>query len=174
MAERFGSQNYVDGGIVGGSAWESESGTRLYLSGGRSKEITALFDNSPLETNIILGEIGAASAMKMVFSAYTKGTTALLAAILGVAEKEGVRNILESQWGQAFTEQTHQRITGNAAKAWRFEGEMREIAATFENAGLPGGFYSAAAEVFEKLSQFKNEPTAYIVELMKALNQPDN
>ena len=145
MAEKFGSQNYVDGGIVGGPAWESESGTRLYLSGGRSKEITGLFDNSPLETNIILGEIGAASAMKMVSSAYTKGTTALLAAILGVAEKEGVRNILESQWGQAFTEQTHQRITGNAAKAWRFEGEMREIAATFENAGLPGGFYSAAA-----------------------------
>ena len=112
--------------------------------------------------------------MKMVSPAYTKGTTALLAAILGVAEKEGVRNILESQWGQAFTEQTHQRITGNAAKAWRFEGEMREIAATFENAGLPGGFHSAAAEVFEKLSQFKNEPTADIVELMKALNQPDN
>ena len=174
MAEKFGSQNYVDGGIVGGPAWKSESGTRLYLSGERSKEITTLFDNSPLETNIILDEIGAASAMKMVFSAYTKGTTALLAAILGVAEKEGVRNILESQWGQAFTEQTHQRITGNAAKAWRFEGEMREIAATFENAGLPGGFHSAAAEVFEKLSQFKNEPTADIVELMKALNQPDN
>ena len=69
IAEKFESQNYVDGGIVGGPAWESESGTRLYLSGGRSKEITALFDNSPLETNIILGEIGAASAMKMVSSA---------------------------------------------------------------------------------------------------------
>ena len=34
--------------------------------------------------------------MKMVFPAYTKGTTTLLAAILGLAEKEGVRNILES------------------------------------------------------------------------------
>ena len=51
---------------------------------------------------------------------------------------------------------------------------MREIAATFENAGLPGGFHSAAPEVFEELSQSKNEPTADIVELMKALNQPDN
>ena len=83
--------------------------------------------------------------MKMVFPAYTKGTTTLLAAILGVAEKEGVRNILESQWGQAFTEQTHHRITGNTAKASRFEGEMREIVATFENASLTGGFHSAVA-----------------------------
>lgn len=171
IAERFGYQNFVDGGIVGGPAWKSESGTRLYLSGDRSKEIAALFNNSPLETTIIPGEIGAASAMKMVFAAYTKGTTALLAAILGVAEKEGVRNVLESQWGQTFTEQTHQRVVANSAKAWRFEGEMQEIAATFENAGLPGGFHAAAAVVFERLAQFKDEPAADIVELLKALNQ---
>ncbi|HIL82563.1 MAG TPA: DUF1932 domain-containing protein, partial [Pseudomonadales bacterium] len=123
---------------------------------------------------IIPGEIGAASAMKMVFAAYTKGTTALLAAILGVAEKEGVRNVLESQWGQTFTEQTHQRVVANSAKAWRFEGEMREIAATFENAGLPGGFHATAAVVFERLAQFKDEPAADIVELLKALNQSRN
>lgn len=172
IAERFGYQNFVDGGIVGGPAWKSESGTRLYLSGDRSKEIAALFNNSPLETTIIPGEIGAASAMKMVFAAYTKGTTALLAAILGVAEKEGVRNVLESQWGQTFTEQTYQRVVANSAKAWRFEGEMQEIAATFENAGLPGGFHTAAAAVFERLAQFKDEPAADIVELLKALNQP--
>ena len=171
IAERFGYQNFVDGGIVGGPAWKSESGTRLYLSGDRSKEIAALFGNSPLETTIIPGEIGAASAMKMVFAAYTKGTTALLAAILGVAEKEGVRNVLESQWGQTFTEQTYQRVVANSAKAWRFEGEMQEIAATFENAGLPGGFHTAAAAVFERLAQFKDEPAADIVELLKALNQ---
>ncbi len=174
IAERFGYQNFVDGGIVGGPAWKSESGTRLYLSGDRSKEIAALFNNSPLETTIIPGEIGAASAMKMVFAAYTKGTTALLAAILGVAEKEGVRNVLESQWGQTFTEQTHQRVVANSAKAWRFEGEMQEIAATFENAGLPGGFHTAAAVVFERLAQFKDEPAADIVELLKALNQSRN
>ena len=174
IAALFGYQHFVDGGIVGGPAWESESGTRLYLSGEKSKEIEALFDNSPLETLIISGEIGAASAMKMVFAAYTKGTTALLAAILGLAEKEGVRNVLESQWRQSFTEQTHQRVVANSAKAWRFEGEMKEIAATFENAGLPGGFHTAAADVFERLAQFKDEPAANIVELLKALNRSDN
>ena len=172
IAEQFGYQHYVDGGIVGGPAWKSKSDTRLYLSGDRSNEIAALFDNSPLHTAVINGEIGAASAMKIVFAAYTKGTTALLTAILGVAEREGVRNVLESRWGPAFTKQAHQRVTDNSAKAWRFEGEMLEIAATFENAGLPGGFHVAAAEVFEQLAQFKNEPAANIVELLKALDQP--
>lgn len=171
MAEQFGYQNFVDGGIVGGPAWKNESGTRLYLSGDRSNEIAALFNGSPLHTTIISGEIGAASAMKMVFAAYSKGTTALLTAILGVAEKEGVRHVLESQWGQDFTEKTHQRVAGNSAKAWRFEGEMREIAATFDNAGLPGGFHTAAADVFNQLAQFKDEPAADIVELLKVLNQ---
>lgn len=51
---------------------------------------------------------------------------------------------------------------------------MLEIAATFENAGLPGGFHVAAAEVFEQLAQFKNEPAANIVELLKALDQPSD
>lgn len=174
IAARFGYQNFVDGGIVGGPVWESGSGTRLYLSGQRSKDIAALFNNSPLETTIISGEIGAASAMKMVFAAYTKGTTALLTAILGVAEKEGVRSVLESQWGQAFTEKTHQRVVANSAKAWRFEGEMQEIAATFENARHPGGFHTAAAAVFKQLAQFKDKPAADIVELLEALNQSRN
>jgi len=171
IAGQFGHQRFIDGGIVGGPAWKAESGTCLYLSGDRSNEVAALFDNSPLHTTIIPGEIGAASAMKMVFAAYTKGSIALLTAILGVAEKEGVRNVLESEWGLAFTEQTHQRVVANSAKAWRFEGEMREIAATFENAGLPGGFHAAAAVVFGQLAQFKDKPAQDILELLKALNQ---
>jgi hypothetical protein len=33
---------------------------------------------------------------------------------------------------------------------------MREIAATFETAGLPGGFHNAAADVCERLVSFKD------------------
>ena len=34
------------------------------------------------------------------------------------------------------------------AKGWRWEAEMREIAATFGEVGLPNGFGESAAEVF--------------------------
>jgi hypothetical protein len=93
----------------------------------------------------------------MGYAAYTKGTTALLTAILGMVEREGVRAELADQWGETFTDQTVRRVCSNTAKAWRFVGEMYEIAATFEGAGMPGGFHRAAAEVYERLEAFKDQ-----------------
>ncbi len=164
---------FVDGGIIGGPAWKVESGTRLYLSGDDAdvQSITALFNDSPLHTAIVSDKIGAASALKMVFAAYTKGSTALLTAILATAEAEGVRSHLEAQWGAKFTDETHYRVTNNAAKAWRFEGEMHEIAATFSGTGMPGGFHDAAAEVFARLAGFKDQPPPDIDTLLDALRQ---
>jgi len=165
---------FVDGGIIGGPAWQQESSTRLYLSGKRAEEIAACFTGSPLETIVISPQVGAASALKMTFAAYTKGSTALLTSILAVAEKAGVRADLERQWGDSFADQTRRRVAGNTAKAWRFAGEMREISATFEAAGIPGDFHRGAAEIFERLSQFKDRPEVpNIDEVLQALLDPD-
>jgi 3-hydroxyisobutyrate dehydrogenase-like beta-hydroxyacid dehydrogenase len=166
--------HYVDGGIIGGPAWTHEARTHLYLSGPRAEEVAACFVGSPLKTPVISARIGAASALKMGYAAYTKGTTALLTAILGLVEKEGVRADLARQWGDTFTEQTVRRVCANTAKAWRFVGEMHEIAATFRGAGLPGGFHEAAAEVFERLEAFKDhtEPPA-IESVLEALLRDD-
>ena len=161
----------VDGGIIGGPAWEHSAGTRFYLSGDRAEEAAAEFAGSPLEAHVIAGGVGAASALKMTFAAYTKGTTALLTAILATAENLGVRAALERQWGDVFTSDTHKRVAGNTAKAWRFAGEMQEIAATLESAGLPGGFHMGAAEVFERLAGFKDAPTPLIEDVLGALQQ---
>ena len=49
-------------------------------------------------------------------------------------------------------------VSGNARKAWRFVGEMEEIAATFADAGLPAGFSLAAREIYQRLEQYKNAP----------------
>ena len=146
----------VDGGIIGGPAWQAAAGTKLWLSGPDISEVTALFEHSPLHTGVAGSEIGAASALKMCFAAFTKGSTALLAAVLAVADKEGVGDALAEQWGEAFTSKTKQQVTTNSAKAWRFAGEMEQIAATFDSAGLPGGFHEAAADVFYRLSEFKD------------------
>jgi 3-hydroxyisobutyrate dehydrogenase-like beta-hydroxyacid dehydrogenase len=173
IIEKSGA-HYVDGGIIGGPAWTREAKTRLYLSGPRAKEVAACFAGSPLTTPVISERIGAASALKMGYAAYTKGTTALLTAILGMVEKEGVRAELAEQWGETFTEQTVRRVCANTAKAWRFVGEMHEIAATFKGAGLPGGFHEAAAEVYERLEAFKDhtEPPA-IEAVLEALLRDD-
>lgn len=145
--------HFVDGGIIGGPAWNSKE-TWLYLSGGDAQIIAACFSKGPLETRIIGSEIGKASALKMCYAAYTKGTTALLAAILATAESLGVRGELYQQWDMDdanFSEQVNRRVTRVTAKAWRFEGEMHEIASTFQAAGLPGGFHESAAEIYRRM-----------------------
>jgi 3-hydroxyisobutyrate dehydrogenase-like beta-hydroxyacid dehydrogenase len=148
---------YVDGGIIGGPAWEPGK-TWLYLSGAEAKRVENIFSGGPLETKIISHQAGHASALKMCFAAYTKGTTALLCAILAAAEGLGVREALEEQWskgGSDFTLKTHQGLRRVTAKAWRFEGEMEEISTTFESVGIPGGFHEAAASIYKRLRFFK-------------------
>ena len=145
--------HFVDGGIIGGPAWNSKE-TWLYLSGGDAQIIAACFSKGPLETRIIGSEIGKASTLKMCYAAYTKGTTALLAAILATAESLGVRGELYQQWDMDdtnFSEQVNRRVTRVTAKAWRFEGEMHEIANTFRGAGLPNGFHESAAEIYRRM-----------------------
>jgi len=161
---------FVDGGIIGGPAWAMGCGTRLYLSGERAVEIRSYFEGTPLEAIAISEEIGAASALKMSFAAYTKGSSALLTAILAVAEKEGVRSELEQQWGESLSQQAHRGAISNSAKAWRFVGEMEEISDTFSDAGLPGEFHKGAAQVYTRLAGFKDATEAPDIELiLKAL-----
>ena len=150
--------HFIDGGIIGGPAWNPKE-TWLYLSGKDAKVIADCFSSGPLETKIIGDEIGKASALKMCYAAYSKGTTALLAAILATAESLGVRDELYGQWNMddpSFSEQANRRTTRVTAKAWRFEGEMHEIATTFQEEGLPNGFHEAAAEIYHRLADFKD------------------
>lgn len=153
---------FVDGGIIGGPAWTPKE-TWLYLSSKHSDEIARCFLNGPLEIKIIGDEIGKASALKMCYAAYSKGTTALLAAILAAAESLGVRNELYELWDMdnaGFSEQANRRATRATAKAWRFEGELLEIASTFRNEGLPGGFHEAAAAIYHRMADFKDSSEA--------------
>jgi len=163
---------FVDGGIIGGPAWEPGR-TWLYLSGEEAERAAACFSAGPLETCIIGEAIGKASALKMCYAAYTKGTTALLCAILATAEELGVRGELERQWsrgGSDLAEQARDRVRRVTAKAWRFAGEMEEIAATFRGVGLPGGFHGAAGDIYRRIAHFKGAAeTPALEDVLKAL-----
>ena len=171
LMEENGIQ-FVDGGIIGGPAWRPNE-TWLYLSGKDATQIAHCFANGPLETKTIGEEIGKASALKMCYAAYSKGTTALLAAILATAESYDVRDELYQHWNlgdSSFAEQVNRRVTRATAKAWRFEGEMHEIASTFRAAGLPAGFHQAAAEIYQLMARFKAMPEhPQLEEVLEAL-----
>jgi len=151
---------FVDVGIIGGPAWEPNS-MWMYLSGEKADVIASIFSKGPLKTKVIGNEIGKASALKVCYAAYTKGTSALLSAILAVAKSNNVREELANQWDiddANFSEQVNRKVRWVTAKAWRFEVEMREIAETFDNAGIPSGFQNAAAEIYHRMAGFKDAP----------------
>jgi len=148
--------SFVDGGIIGPPPVEAGR-WRLYLSGVREAEVAALFSGSNLETIAMRAPAGAASALKACYAAWTKGATALLAAVRALAESEGVEAALLAEWklSQPGVDKRSEAVTVQARKAWRWVGEMEELAAGFEAAGLPGGFHLAAAELYRRLEGFK-------------------
>jgi 3-hydroxyisobutyrate dehydrogenase-like beta-hydroxyacid dehydrogenase len=151
-----GGASYVDGGIIG-TPPVAPGFIRLYLSGRRANEVRALFDGTAVDARLIErdagGEAGAASAVKMAYASWTKGSAALLLTARALAVAEGVEDALLAEWGisQPGLADRWTRATWSAAeKGWRWVAEMEEIAASMAAAGLPEGFHQAAAEVYRR------------------------
>jgi hypothetical protein len=133
----------------------------LYLSGAAADSVAGMLTGPGLETVVLAGDIVAASALKMCYAAWTKGSAAMLLAVRAVAQELGVEHDLLAEWdrSQPDLRARSEGALGSVPKAWRFVGEMHEIAATFEAVGLPDGFALAAAEVYERLVAFKDTET---------------
>ena len=163
----------VDGGIVG-SPPSPKNSTRLYLAGNGAADIAALFAGSHLGTVVLDGPAGAASALKVCYAGWTKGSMALLADIRTLAQAEGVDGALLAEWkiSRPAVIKDSELVTGAARKAWRWIAEMEEIAASFEAAGLPGHFHHGAAEIYRRLEAFKDTATppemAKVMAILKA------
>lgn len=171
---------FVDGGIVGPpppsprasvsqpSQVDAESvegehsvATRLYLSGVEASAVAALFGESPVETLVMGSDPGRASALKMAYAAWTKGTSALLLSVAALASSEEVIEELMDEWDMSIPElrKRLERLSARIGeKAWRFAGEMEEIAHTYGDAGLHDGFHLAAADIYSRLSDLKDHP----------------
>jgi len=144
-----GGASYVDGGIIG-TPPVAPGFIRLYLSGDRAGEVRALFEGSAVDARLVPAP-GMASAVKMAYASWTKGSAALLLSARALARAEGVEAVLLEEWGisQPGLERRSAAATGSAAaKGWRWVAEMEEIAATMAAAGLPDGFHQAAAEIY--------------------------
>jgi hypothetical protein len=107
--------------------------------------------------------------------AYTKGHTALIAGVLGTAENSGVRESLMRRWaadGSGLDKVAAARVTRITDRAWRWVGEMEEIASTFEHASMPRGFHDAAGDIYRRLAAFKDQPPPSTDALIDALKTP--
>ena len=144
---------FIDAGIIGGPPGADEK-TRFYASGPHEAILTQL-DGHGILVRPLGGEVGRASGIKMCYASVTKGTSALYAAAMTAAE---VMDLSEELLAE-FAESQGQRlkamggVNSLSAKAFRWIGEMQEIAATYERAGVSPGFHEGAEHIFRLIAE---------------------
>lgn len=151
-------ERYVDGSVIGPPARQAGT-TRLYLSGSEADAVAALWRDTIVDARIVAGDAGAASALKMSYAAWTKISSALHLAIRALAADHGIDEALVDEWNLSqpgLSDRSEPIAAGVGPKAWRFVGEMEEIAASFDDAGLPSGFAAGAAELYAGLADLKH------------------
>ena len=162
IASLFPDERYGDGGIVGLPP-QGPLGATLLLA---TPAASLLPDWGPLfSIQQLPAGAGpfAASALKCAFAAWSKGSSALLLSVEAFAREQGLLNELHALWDERSPGlRARAEATGKAVapKAWRFEGEMEEIAAAFRDVGLSSGAFEAAAALYRKVADQQPAPEA--------------
>jgi 3-hydroxyisobutyrate dehydrogenase-like beta-hydroxyacid dehydrogenase len=145
---------FVDAGIIGPPPAPDRPAPRFYASGGavgRFVELRKLgMDVRPLSS-----EVGDASALKMAYGGINKGLQALGAAMILGAVRAGVSKALwqEMQGSQSAVLQVLVRALPKMyAKAYRWIGEMEEIAKFLQPDTGGSEMMSGAAHVYEDIA----------------------
>jgi len=169
ISERF--PRFVDAGIIGPPPVESGS-TRMYLAGEDASTVAELWAGSVLEPVVMDGPIGSASALKMAYAGYTKGSAALLITMASYAASVGVADELFAEWDMSMpgmSARLGRTTAGVGPKAWRFAGEMDEIARSLELVDLPPDFHEAAAEIYSRLADLRGTVSPTLADVIESL-----
>lgn len=137
----------VDGAISGGPP-NVAKGATVYFSGPRAAEVAGLPWRDAIVPVLVGEEVGAASAVKMCTASVYKGLGALMANALSTAAHYDVADHVIADLRAGVGEDPARKVALSAAKAHRFVGEMLEIAATQESAGLSPDLFQAIAGVW--------------------------
>ena len=145
---------FIDAGIIGGPPNDTQS-PRFLASGPHAVLLTGL-DGMGIQVRSVGEGIGKASAIKMCYAAMTKGTSALHLALLTAAHLLGVSDELREELASSQSEalkRMESQVPRLPVTARRWVGEMEEIAATFEQAGVTPDFHLGAAEMYRLLGR---------------------
>jgi len=141
---------FVDAGIIGPPP--TRPGNRIFASGAGAGEFQALAKFG-LDVRVLSGDVGQASGLKMCYAAMTKGLQALGAELLVAGRLLGVEDTLRQEQNEgasltAVRQFVERSLPTMPPKAYRWIGEMEEIARCFEDLGLPGRMLLGAADVY--------------------------
>lgn len=169
----------IDGGIIGPPPKPGSNTTRLYVSGPHSERMLRLREYG-LAVEPIGGETGSktgdASALKMCYGAFNKGVTALGAAVILAAERQGIAAALRDEL-QASLPQLYAKlgrgIPDMFPKAYRWVAEFEEVAA-FAGPGAEREMFGAIANLYERLAADVAGDKAEIAKLAAFFGKPES
>lgn len=140
---------FADVGIIGGPPKEPHT-TRFYASGPGAAEFARLEDHG-LSVRVLDGPIGQASGFKMCYGALTKGVQALGTELLLAARLLGLEEALAAEQRDSVPDlraHLERAVPSFPPKAYRWVGEMEEIATCFADLGLTPRILLGAADLF--------------------------
>jgi L-threonate 2-dehydrogenase len=158
-AERIGAMlittgcGYVDAGIIGPPP-STGTHTRLYVSGDGASAALRL-DALGLDTRLLDGPAGAASALKMSYAGLTKGFTALAVAMFLGADRAGSADALRAELADSqpqFLAWLSRQVPGMYPKAYRWVAEMEEIAGFLDGDEAGADIYRAMARLYDRIA----------------------
>jgi 3-hydroxyisobutyrate dehydrogenase-like beta-hydroxyacid dehydrogenase len=145
---------FVCAGIIGPPPKPGSTNTKIYASGPQAAELARLNDHG-LIVRVLDGPLTAASALKMSYAGITKGFTALGAAMMLAAAREGSASALKTELAESqatllswLTRQTPSMY----GKAYRWVAELDEIAAFVGEGRDEAAMLSAAARLYERIA----------------------
>ena len=142
----------LDGGIIGPPPREGST-TRLYLSGPGAQQVADLFAGTAVDARVLGDEIGAASALKMTFAAWSKERPRCCWRSATWRAPRAWRTRCSTRGGpgsRSCSRSGEHAESAAGRKGWRWVGEMEEIADTFAAAGQPEGFHRRPLRSFER------------------------
>lgn len=148
---------FVDAGIIGGPppAGRLDAGPRFYASGPDAAAFTQLAHRG-LDIVALDGPIGSASALKLSYAGLTKGITALGAAMVAAATRDGLAGALRNELARSQPEiltRIRRTLPAMLPKAYRWVGEMEEISAFVGDPQTGAEIYAGAARLYQRIAE---------------------
>ena len=109
-----------------------------------------------LAVRVLDGPAGQASGFKMCYGALTKGLTALGTELLVAARALGLEETLRAEQEESIPDVLAwlaKTVPTMPPKAYRWVGEMEEIAATFADLGMTPDILQGAAEMYRFIAE---------------------
>ncbi|MDX2564063.1 DUF1932 domain-containing protein [Streptomyces sp. TX20-6-3] len=161
VAARMRPTTVVDGAVVGSPPVGGKS-PLLYLSGPSTAagRVAGLFERTDVEARVVGEEVGQASVLKLIYSAYQKTSRVVAALAYGAADAYGVTDELLDVAGRrtrSYLVET-EYIPKTAARAWRWAPDLADAADLLASVGLPADTVRAAAETLARWSPEGERP----------------